>query len=205
MSTVLSLNDSLAAKGQLQTSRIFQVVMTAMIVYETVLATLAGIHLSPEGSLTCALRERWEEMFRGKDEEGIRRIQDAFECCGFRSVRDMAWPFPDKGHGSEVCAVRFERSGACVEPWKMEERKVAIMLLVVAVAVFVWQVSFMMTVLNRRSEVLTLRVILGGYDPRTLFRLGMASIRCPFAGRRRRRRQQQRSGRITTTSRDRVP
>lgn len=140
MSTVLSLNDSLAAKGQLQTSRIFQVVMTAIIIYSTVIATLAGTHLSPPNSLTCALRERWTDMFRAKDAEAIRRIQDAFACCGFNSPRDMAFPFADRSHGAETCMVRFERNTACVEPWMMEEQKVAIMLLVVPLAVFIWQV-----------------------------------------------------------------
>ena len=54
----------------------------------------------------------------------------------------MAWPFPDAGHGADACVVRYEeRRGACLEPWKKEERRVAVMLLVVPVMVFLWKVG----------------------------------------------------------------
>jgi hypothetical protein len=77
-----------------------------------------------------------------KDEESIKTIQDAFSCCGFNSPRDMAFPFPENSrHGANACMERYERDTACFEPWREEERKVAIMLLVVPVAVFVWKVS----------------------------------------------------------------
>lgn len=141
LSIVTGLNSDLARKGHLQTSRVFQIVIAFFLVYETVIATLAGIHLSPPGSLNCALRETWESLFRTKDAGSIRRIQDGFNCCGFNSPRDMAFPFPDAHHGSDACLVRFERSGACLEPWRQEEQKVAIMLLVVPLAVFVWKAS----------------------------------------------------------------
>ncbi len=52
----------------------------------------------------------------------------------------MAWPFPDGNHGVDACVVRYERDARCLEPWREEERKVAIMLLVVPIAVFVWKV-----------------------------------------------------------------
>jgi len=42
LETVFSFNTSLAAKGHLQTSRIFQIVVGFFLVYETMLATLAG-------------------------------------------------------------------------------------------------------------------------------------------------------------------
>ncbi|KAK1815297.1 hypothetical protein LTR12_010266 [Friedmanniomyces endolithicus] len=67
-------------------------------------------------------------MFKAKDGEKIARIQDGFQCCGLRSVRDMAFPFPDASHGSEACVVRYERGTACMDAWREEERKVAIML-----------------------------------------------------------------------------
>jgi len=84
-------------------------------------------------------------MFRAKDAEGIRRIQDAFNCCGFNSARDMAYPFPDASHGSDACLVRYERQRACMEPWRHEEQKVAIMLLVVPLAVFVWKIVIVLS------------------------------------------------------------
>lgn len=111
------------------------------LVFETVLATLAGTHVSPPGSLTCALREMWEKLYDTKDYEAIRTIQDTFSCCGFNSPTDMAFPFPDASHGVDACMMKYDRDDACFEAWRMEERKVAIMLLVVPVAVFVWKAS----------------------------------------------------------------
>lgn len=137
---VLSLNEKLAARGQLQTSRIFQVVIAFFLVYESVLATLAGTHISPPGSLTCALREKWQGLFQRHEDRCIERIQDAFNCCGFMSTRDMAFPRQD-GRGPDACMVRYERDQACFEPWREEERRVAVMLLVVPIAVFLWKVS----------------------------------------------------------------
>ena len=52
----------------------------------------------------------------------------------------MAFPFPDANHGSDACVVRYERDTACIDPWRDEERKVAIMLLIVPLAVFLWKV-----------------------------------------------------------------
>ncbi|KAK5120316.1 hypothetical protein LTR85_006522 [Meristemomyces frigidus] len=144
LETIISLNERLAAKGHLQTSRILQLTVVAFLIYETVLATLAGTHISPPMSLNCALRERWEHMFRQKSGGRVRRIQDAFQCCGLASPRDMAWPFPDSQHKSDACMVRFERDTGCLEAWRGEERKVAIMLLIVPLAVFVWKVAILL-------------------------------------------------------------
>jgi hypothetical protein len=143
LETVISLHNRLAEKGQLQTSRVFQITVVAFLVYEAVLATLAGIHISPPGSLNCALRESWEEMFRNKDADSIRRIQDSFSCCGLASPRDMAWPFPGREHGADSCMVRYERTNACIDSWRDQERRVAVMLLIVPVAVFIWKVSLL--------------------------------------------------------------
>lgn len=137
---VISFNERLAAKGQLQASRVFQVVVAFFLVFESVLATLAGTHYSPPGSLNCALRERWEKLNSERHDKSIRRIQDTFSCCGFNSPRDMAWPRPDATHGADACMVRYDRDRRCLEPWRDEERKVAIMLLIVPVAVFLWKV-----------------------------------------------------------------
>ncbi|KAK3698916.1 hypothetical protein LTR37_016703 [Vermiconidia calcicola] len=151
LETVISLNEKLAAKGQLQTSRVFQVTVGFFLVFEAVLATLAGTHISPPGSLTCALGETWQNLFKRKEVERIKRIQDTFSCCGFNSPRDMAFPFPDANHGSDACVVRYEREGACFEPWRLEETKVAIMLLVVPVAVFVWKVAIVLAPSSQSS------------------------------------------------------
>ena len=128
---VIALNEKLSARGQLQTSRIFQVVVSFFLIYESALAAIAGTHISPPGNLNCALRETWEKIFSEKDQQPIKRIQDAFQCCGLMSMKDKAWPFPDATHDANACMVKYEeRSRACLDPWRDEERKVAIMLLV---------------------------------------------------------------------------
>jgi hypothetical protein len=116
------------------------VVIAFFVVYESVLATLAGTHISPPGSLTCALREKWQGLFQRREDACIERIQDAFNCCGFMSTLDMPFPRQDATHGNDACMVRYERDQACFEPWREEERKVAVMLLVVPMAVFLWKV-----------------------------------------------------------------
>lgn len=59
-------------------------------------------------------------MWMEHDADAIRAIQDALGCCGFRSVKDMAWPFPRGKSGEEAgtCAKKFEREVACREPWQ---------------------------------------------------------------------------------------
>ena len=134
----MSVNEHLAAQGQIQTSRVFQVTVALLLVFEAVLATLAGTHIRSQGSLPCALRDRWEQMYRKKDATHIRRIQDAFNCCGFKSVKDMAYPFKSDAN---TCSVNYSRDTPCLGPWRGKERDVGIILMVVVVGVFVWKVS----------------------------------------------------------------
>ncbi|EMC95456.1 hypothetical protein BAUCODRAFT_542127 [Baudoinia panamericana UAMH 10762] len=145
LEAVIAFNEGLAAKGHLQTSRVVQITIVAFLIFETVLATLAGTHISPPGSLDCALREQWQSLFRARDAETIQKIQDAFQCCGLNSPKDMAYPFPGNGHNADACMVRYERTTACIEPWRDEERKVAIMLLIVPLAVFVWKIAILLS------------------------------------------------------------
>jgi len=62
----------------------------------------------------------------------------------------MAWPFPGNGRGADACVVRYaERADKpCLEDWRDMERKVAIVLLVVPLGVFLWKVR----VLEHLSE-----------------------------------------------------
>lgn len=56
-------------------------------------------------------------MWRAHDAEAIRRIQDAFNCCGLNSVKDRAWPFPRGGAPAVDCAAQWGRTTPCVGPW----------------------------------------------------------------------------------------
>ncbi|KAM0721027.1 hypothetical protein Q7P37_003312 [Cladosporium fusiforme] len=118
---------------------ILNLTIAFLLIYETVLATLAGTHLRPSN---CRLQETWQGMFRGKDAEGIRAIQDALACCGLRSAADMAWPFPGAGRSGRECEARFDDGVVprCLDGWRGEEKAVGGMLVGVAVGVFVWKV-----------------------------------------------------------------
>lgn len=80
----------------------------------TVLATLYATYIVPGDAQTCELSTLWQRLFRGKNDQAIRAVQDTFECCGFRSVKDMAWPFPP---AAVPCTTRFDRDLACHGPW----------------------------------------------------------------------------------------
>ncbi|KAH8677923.1 hypothetical protein BX600DRAFT_545616, partial [Xylariales sp. PMI_506] len=71
--------------------------------------------LLPGGIATCGLQEGWVKLWRDRDGLAIEKIQDALGCCGFKTVRDMAWP-PSEGRVS-LCAEMYHRSSSCVEPW----------------------------------------------------------------------------------------
>lgn len=108
-----------------------------LLVYITVVATLSGTHVSPVGGLGCALREKWQSMFP-KNGRKIKRIQDAFDCCGFRSVKDMPFPFPGHGNTVDTCSQRYDRHIGCEAAWRDKERTVAGLMIGVAVGVFIW-------------------------------------------------------------------
>lgn len=105
--------------------------MVALLVYETLVATLAGTHIAPAGGLNCALRDRWGELWveirDGKERLGV--VQGRLECCGFSGPGDRA-------------VGGCEWSRGCLEPWRQAEKRVAAILLAVAVGVFVWMVRF---------------------------------------------------------------
>lgn len=103
-----------------------------------VLATLFTAHVAPGVNRDCGLSTTWQRLFRAKDGPSVRAIQDAFECCGFRSVRDMAWPFPPV---DVACAQRFDRALPCHGPWTGALQKSAGVELGIVVVVAVLQVS----------------------------------------------------------------
>lgn len=83
-------------------------------IFTTILATLYFTDVIPSATRECELSTRWEHLFRTKDAWSVRAIQEAFHCCGFRTVKHMAWPFPP----TEVqCAERFDWTLACQGPW----------------------------------------------------------------------------------------
>lgn len=113
----------------------------AFTIYETVMATLGGTLITPESSLTCELDRRWLTLFRQKDATAIKKIQDAFNCCGLRTVVDRAWPFPADGVTADACRTSFGRTKSCLEPWKRQEQFIGQAIVLIVVIMFLGQVS----------------------------------------------------------------
>ncbi|RDL36032.1 Uncharacterized protein BP5553_06644 [Venustampulla echinocandica] len=122
--------------------------------YETIVATLALTHMLPPSSLRCGLETKWGNLYRSKNAEAIRRIQDSLNCCGLNSVRDRAFPFGSPSHCDEV----FGRSNSCFGEWRQQEQLHAGLLLLVALVVFAVKVvsitSFLSTSSWTRSGLL---------------------------------------------------
>jgi hypothetical protein len=127
-------------RGEIQRPPLVIIANTIVFIYSTAVITLLGTHAAPPSGLDCGLHSRWLKLFKSKDSNAIRTIQDAFKCCGLTNSRDMAWPFPDKTHDAHACESTFGRSNGCLGAWKAEEQRVAGLLIGVVCMVFLWQV-----------------------------------------------------------------
>jgi hypothetical protein len=109
------------------------------LIYETIVTTLSLTYMFPTTTLNCGLNEQWAQLWRNKDETAIRRIQDRFDCCGFNSPVDRAWPFPsgspDHGINAKECEHRFGRHRSCAQPWRQAEQFNAGLFLTVGVLI----------------------------------------------------------------------
>lgn len=83
-------------------------------------------------------------MYRNKDSGAIRRIQERFNCCGFNTVVDRAWPFPhgrpEDGYGADQCKRMFGRDMPCSGSWRQAEQINAGMFFTVAIIILVLKV-----------------------------------------------------------------
>ena len=116
-------------------------IFVLLVIYDTVIATLSLTNMASNDNLNCALDRTWDRLFRSKDSAGIRRIQDAHQCCGLHSILDRAWPFQNRDHGVNACAKAFNRTKACLGSWRRDEQIAAGLLLLVALSTFLLKVS----------------------------------------------------------------
>lgn len=77
-----------------------------------VLATLLFSYIPSSDARDCLLSTLWQRIFSSHDAQTIRRIQDAFNCCGFNTVRDRAWPFPNHERRADARRCMAERQPA---------------------------------------------------------------------------------------------
>lgn len=117
------------------------VAFIVLIIYDTVIATLALTSMGPANDLICPLERTWSRFFSNKNSAIIRTIQERHQCCGFRNVQDRAWPFPDRSHTTRSCADTFDRQQSCLGDWRQDLQITAGLILLVAVTVFVLKVS----------------------------------------------------------------
>ena len=127
-------------RGEIQRPPFVIVANFLIFIYSTVVITLLATHAGPSSELDHGLRQRWQGLFRSKDSNAIKKIQDQYNCCGFADSRDMAWPFPDRSHKPYACEDSFGRTNGCLGPWKAEEQHVACLLIGAAALVVIWAV-----------------------------------------------------------------
>ncbi|KAH8906794.1 hypothetical protein BR93DRAFT_632933 [Coniochaeta sp. PMI_546] len=98
-----------------------QLLPRALQVLQTIVTTVLGTtffsDIIPSAIRQCLLSTRWQQLWTTYDATAIRRIQDTFDCCGFNSVKDRSWPFPNKANPQPDCASQLGRTTSCVEPW----------------------------------------------------------------------------------------
>lgn len=135
---VNSLTKRLAKREQEQLTIPLIAVIGFQLVYETAVVTLALTYILPPNSLNCGLNEKWQQLFVSRDERAIRDIQDTFQCCGFRTVKDRAWPFTTGS--ASPCAATLGRTRSCAGEWRKAEQITAGLFLLVGLVVFVIKV-----------------------------------------------------------------
>ncbi|KAI9833202.1 MAG: hypothetical protein M1819_003825 [Sarea resinae] len=128
-------------------------IFAVQLIYETVIATLSLTYMVPG----CALEAQWSHLYRSKDGDAIRRIQDRFQCCGFNTRVDRAWPFPHgrpgDGFGPNQCERMYEgRNRACGGPWRQAEQTHAGLFFLVAAVVFLVKAIILIVMLSKNAN-----------------------------------------------------
>ena len=126
--------------------------MILLLIYETIIATLALTSMTPPNDLSCHLERQWSWLFSNKNADIIRRIQDRHQCCGLHSVQDRAWPFPDRSHTAAACHEAFGRERSCFGGWRRDEQITGGLMLLVAVITFLVKV-YLYRYLNCKASI----------------------------------------------------
>lgn len=83
------------------------------------------------------MNSQWLGLWRDKNGEAIRMIQDTLNCCGLNTLKDRAYPISDP----RTCAAMFGRNQVCREPWRSALRSSAGADFGIVIAVGLLQVS----------------------------------------------------------------
>lgn len=121
---------------------LYTIIANALIlVYSTVVITLLGTHMGPTSSLLCGLNDRWLSLYRAKDGDAIKTIQDTFKCCGLHSKVDKGFPFQGGKEKVPTCEEKFGWKQGCFESWRGAEQSMSGVLMVVVGLVVIWQLA----------------------------------------------------------------
>src|SRR5436190_8196551 len=99
----------------------------------------------------CPLQEQWKHMFSEKSLK-IKTIQQSvfylsfqgsfqFECCGFMSIKDRGYPFPDAQHTSNACVEKYGFTEPCLPALEKATHKAALIFFLTLLVAIVTKVS----------------------------------------------------------------
>lgn len=116
-----------------------------------IISTIYGV---PSDLFFCGLESHWSHLFRAKDDQAIRTIENSLRCCGLNSLHDRAWPFPSQNHQVDVraCERTLGYTSRCADPWRRQQQIAAGMI--VLASLFNWillQVVDMVAQSNRHG------------------------------------------------------
>ena len=123
----------------------------ALTILPLILLTLCLTYTPLDDATMCTLESHWTRLFRAKDAGAIHVVQTTLRCCGLRSPRDRAWPFPDRAHGADACLAMFGWTRGCMESWGREERLAGGTLGLAAAATWVLMVSCILRIFPGRD------------------------------------------------------
>lgn len=124
------------------TSLFASLMQLAQAALSIILVALAAPYLPADSeSTSCALSTSWQKSWH-QHSVVIREIQDQLGCCGYRSLKDRAWPFPTGTKPDPLqCAKQFHRKISCAGPWNEELRRKVGVTLGIGVVVAVLQLA----------------------------------------------------------------
>ncbi|KAL4869023.1 hypothetical protein BDV12DRAFT_168481 [Aspergillus spectabilis] len=150
----------------------FQIVNHLHTILLTVIATVALSYLFPETALSCQLEQQWQAFFQLKNSHAIRAIQNRFQCCGFRSIHDRAWPFKDRNHGDNACELQLGYQRSCFGPWREMQQGTSWMVFAAVLCVLVAKAGFA-RFSNRRASWMDTRFLADRRDPQRISDAGL--------------------------------
>ncbi|KAI4169592.1 MAG: hypothetical protein LQ343_005612 [Gyalolechia ehrenbergii] len=154
--SILTRSDNSLLKRRSLPSWVLPICFVVLVVYDTVIATLAATQIIPSEVMTCGLFQRWQSLWSTHNAEAIKRIQDAHNCCGFKTIKDRAWPFAGND-GADRCSIMYEREQNCLPGWQRDQQINAGLILLVAIGTFLVKAN-----ISEKGGVL---VLYRGRDP----------------------------------------